>query len=178
MKGWVYIISNKAMPELIKVGYSMQDPAIRAEELNHTGSPHPYIVDYAMVIEEPYQVEQKVHEALSPYSEGKEWFHCSIEEAIITIQKFAGDRVIGEVFNTKSEKLMDVKGKFKDIQAIFDDMIRSLRSLEFYLSSKEEKKNTEIIENKIENLRSLARAAEQQILQILVMAQRSSEWGK
>ncbi|HPA47526.1 MAG TPA: GIY-YIG nuclease family protein [bacterium] len=45
MKGWVYIIANKAMPGLVKVGYSMKDPELRAAELNNTGSPHPYVLE-------------------------------------------------------------------------------------------------------------------------------------
>jgi hypothetical protein len=50
MKGWVYVISNKAMEGLIKVGHSTKDPELRAQELDHTGSPHPYIVEYEMLI--------------------------------------------------------------------------------------------------------------------------------
>lgn len=98
MKGWVYVITNKAMPGLVKVGYSTKDPELRAEELNHTGSPHPYIVDYELLIEEPFQVEKKTHKLLSPKREGKEWFRCSTEEAIAAIKQATGDRVITETY--------------------------------------------------------------------------------
>ena len=78
MRGWVYIISNKSMPGLVKVGYSMKDPEERAEELDHTGTPHPYVVEYDILIEgELYQVEQRIHHNLSCYLEGKEWFRCT-----------------------------------------------------------------------------------------------------
>ena len=30
MKGWVYIITNKSMPGILKVGFSMKYPAIRS----------------------------------------------------------------------------------------------------------------------------------------------------
>jgi hypothetical protein len=46
MKGWVYIITNKAMPDLIKVGFSSKDPELRAREFGGTHSPHPFIVEY------------------------------------------------------------------------------------------------------------------------------------
>lgn len=46
MRGWVYIITNKSMPGLVKIGYTMKDPELRAAELYNTGSPHPYKVDY------------------------------------------------------------------------------------------------------------------------------------
>lgn len=90
MKGWVYVISNKAMPDLIKVGFSMKDPELRAIELNHTGSPHPYIVDYEVLVDEPRDVEQTVHGRLRNHREGKEWFRCSAEEAIATIKAVVG----------------------------------------------------------------------------------------
>jgi ssDNA-binding Zn-finger/Zn-ribbon topoisomerase 1 len=94
MKGWVYIISNKAMPEILKIGYSTKDPKLRAEELNHTGSPHPYVVEYEILIEEPYQIEQRIHKMLSATKEGKEWFRCSVKEATAAISLIAASSFI------------------------------------------------------------------------------------
>lgn len=96
MKGWIYIISNEAMPGIVKIGYSTKDPKLRAEELNHTGSPHPYIVEYEILIEEPFQMEQKVHKILSSKRERKEWFRCSVEDAIMTIRTVAKSSIIYE----------------------------------------------------------------------------------
>ncbi|ALA58387.1 GIY-YIG nuclease family protein [Nitrospira moscoviensis] len=98
MKGWVYVISNPAMPGLIKVGHSTKDPELRARELSSTGSPHPYIVEYEMLIEQPARVEQQAHNALKNWRERKEWFRCSCEEAIAAIQRSAGSGVIHESF--------------------------------------------------------------------------------
>ncbi len=70
MKGWVYVISNKAMPGLIKVGFSMKDTEIRANELNHTGTPHPYVVEYDVLVESPRDVEQNIHKKLHAKQEG------------------------------------------------------------------------------------------------------------
>jgi hypothetical protein len=74
MKGWVYIITNRAMPGLVKVGYSDRDPENRANELNSTASPHPHVVEFAVLVDEPKQIEQATHRCLSDYHEGKEWF--------------------------------------------------------------------------------------------------------
>lgn len=98
MKGWVYVITNKAMPGLVKVGYSMKDPDFRAAELNHTGAPHPYLVEYELLIEEPYTVEQKTHKLLSQKREAKEWFRCSPEEAVAAIKQIAGNSTINETY--------------------------------------------------------------------------------
>ena len=99
MRGWIYVISNKAMPGLIKVGSSSKDPEERAQELDHTGTPHPYVVEYDILIEgELYQVEQLIHEKLSSHSEGKEWFRCEPEQAVSAIRQVAKDIAIAESF--------------------------------------------------------------------------------
>ena len=96
MKGWVYVITNRAMPSMVKVGFSTKDPDLRANELNHTGSPHPYRVEYEALVEEPYTIEQKTHQLLSLTREGKEWFNCSVVEAIAAIKQIAGKGIIHE----------------------------------------------------------------------------------
>lgn len=87
MAGWVYIISNKAMPNILKIGYTERTPYIRAYELYNTGCPYPYKVDYAIYVDRPYEVEQKAHELQRANNVGKEWFSCSFEEAVSTINK-------------------------------------------------------------------------------------------
>jgi hypothetical protein len=98
MKGWVYVISNKAMQSLVKVGFSTKDPDLRADELNHTGSPHPYLVEYEVLIEEPYEIEQATHKLLSSKHEAKEWYRCSAEEAVAAIKQVSGLRIITETY--------------------------------------------------------------------------------
>lgn len=78
------------MPGLVKVGYSTKDPSLRAEELNHTGSPHPYVVEYEILTWDPRDIEQSVHSRLKEKREGKEWFRCTIEEAIVAIKDEVG----------------------------------------------------------------------------------------
>jgi hypothetical protein len=90
MKGWVYVITNKAMPGLIKVGYSTRDPEVRAAELNHTGAPHPYMVAYEVLVDNPRQIEKTAHTHLKPYKEGKEWFRCTPEEAVVALKTIVG----------------------------------------------------------------------------------------
>jgi len=78
MKGWVYIISNKSMPNIFKVGFTMKDPIERAKALakDNSGVPFPYDVDYAILIDDPRSIEKAVHKNLHEFREGKEWFRC------------------------------------------------------------------------------------------------------
>jgi hypothetical protein len=91
MKGWVYVITNKAMPGLAKIGYSSKDPQLRAKEFDGTGSPHPYVVEYELLVHDPRDIEQRVHKTLGNCREGKEWFRCSIFCAVEAIRTVAGD---------------------------------------------------------------------------------------
>lgn len=96
MSGWVYVITNKAMPGIIKIGFSTRPPERRAAELNHTGTPHPYLVDYEIKVNNPRLVERRAHERLRYRREGKEWFRCSVEEGIAAIKAAAGARFQNE----------------------------------------------------------------------------------
>ncbi len=92
MRGWVYVISNQAMPGIVKIGYSMKDPNARAEELAHTGAPLPYSVDYEVLVHNPHSIEQAAHQALKDVrvSDNREWFRCSTSAAVSAIRTVVG----------------------------------------------------------------------------------------
>lgn len=96
MKGYVYIISNKAMPGIFKIGFTLKDPALRAKELDSTGVPYPFIVEYEILVDEPYTLEQHVHKALRSQREGKEWFRCDFSKAVQTIHSCYQGRIYYE----------------------------------------------------------------------------------
>lgn len=89
IRGWVYIIENEAMPNILKIGFSTKDPTLRAKELAGTGSPHPFRVVFDVLVEEPRTVEQAAHAMLASQREGKEWFRCSHLDAISAIRACA-----------------------------------------------------------------------------------------
>ena len=83
MKGWVYVITNKAMSGIVKVGHSTKDPELRAKELESTGVPGRYEVEYDILIKE-----------LKDFRVDKEWFRCSVEEAVTAIKKVIENKKI------------------------------------------------------------------------------------
>ena len=105
IRGWVYVLSNKAMPGLVKVGYSTKDPILRIEELNGTGLPHSFVLEYDVLVVEPRDVEQSVHKELSQYHEAKEFFRTSVRTAVSAIKAVltrSGKNIIAEQFNNKA----------------------------------------------------------------------------
>lgn len=83
VSGYVYILSNKSMTGLLKIGFTNGDPATRAAELSGvTGVPTPFRVEWELpVIGSARAIEQRIHAVLSKQKHGKEFFRVSIEEA-------------------------------------------------------------------------------------------------
>lgn len=98
--GFVYVISNEAMPGMVKIGVTQSSPARRAKELVSTGVPAQFDVDYFCVAYNPYELEAAVHKALDAHRTRGEWFGVSASAAIAAIQN-AGIRLLDECWNEK-----------------------------------------------------------------------------
>lgn len=102
MKGWVYVITNPAMTGICKVGFTTKSPAVRARELNNTGVPEPYRVEYQVHVDDPERVESIAHQLLQEFHvhngaerrTGTEWFKCSVDDAVLAVKQSASGRVM------------------------------------------------------------------------------------
>lgn len=111
IRGWIYVLSNKAMPGLLKIGYSTKDPSLRIDDLNTTGLPHPFILEYDALVVGPRDVEQAVHSQLSSYHEAKEFFRVSVSKAVSTIKGVVteqGKSVITDQINVNGGLATDI----------------------------------------------------------------------
>lgn len=99
IRGWVYLMDNKAMPGLVKIGFSTKDPFLRAPELNSTGVPLDFDVLYDALTINPREIEQQVHRELGYCRVGKEWFRCAPWDAVLRIREVAGGRMICEALH-------------------------------------------------------------------------------
>ncbi len=85
-KGFVYIMNNDSMPGLVKVGRSKKVPTERAKELEDTGVPKPYIVQYYAFFDDMIEAEKRAHKALVEYHYAKEHFETDVGTAIYNIE--------------------------------------------------------------------------------------------
>jgi hypothetical protein len=85
-KGFVYIMTNDSMPGLVKVGMSKKVPTERAKELEDTGVPMPYVVQYFAFFDDMFQAEKVAHRSLSEYHFRKEFFKSDVATAIYHIE--------------------------------------------------------------------------------------------
>jgi hypothetical protein len=107
VRGWVYVLTNKAMPDIVKIGYSTKDPILRAEELEGTGLPHPYVVVYDVLVLEPRDVEQSVHTRLRTLNERKEFFRITAQVAVQSIRDVIAEQNKTVIAETISECVLN-----------------------------------------------------------------------
>ena len=81
-KGYIYILHNKAMPSLVKVGMTHDCSYRRARSLSNTAVPFEYRVILNIESESALEVERAIHSALDDYHLSKEFFRIPKNLAI------------------------------------------------------------------------------------------------
>jgi hypothetical protein len=90
--GLVYVLTNAAMPGLIKIGItSASDPATRASQLYTTGVPVPFDVEFAGEVERPGEVERALHNAFRDHrvNPKREFFRIDPDQPIVLLKAFS-----------------------------------------------------------------------------------------
>jgi hypothetical protein len=86
--GIVYILTNPAMPGLVKIGQTTNEIHNRLNELNTTGVPFPFDCIYACEVDDCKLVETSLHKAFYPYrvNPKREFFEIDPEQAIVILR--------------------------------------------------------------------------------------------
>ncbi len=87
---WVYILSNPALPNMLKIGYTKNEPEVRAKQISaSTGVALPYKVEWAFQCFNGEQLEHEVHRELASYrvNQNREFFDIPLAEAQEAIEK-------------------------------------------------------------------------------------------
>ena len=95
MAGYVYCLTNKAIPKLVKIGKTARNPLVRAAEISAaTGVPTPFEVAWAREVPDMNAAENALHKALSEYrlSRRREFFRCTPAEALSRSKKLSSFR--------------------------------------------------------------------------------------
>jgi hypothetical protein len=88
--GFVYLMSNPAMPKLLKIGKSDRDPTeFRVSELYTTGVPEPFKVEYVAYVDDHHRLEQVLHSRFNQLrpNPSREFFRISVEEVILAVRQ-------------------------------------------------------------------------------------------
>jgi len=89
--GWVYVLTNADMPNLIKIGQSASDPDLRSNELFTTGVPSPFVVAYKGLYDDYARLERLVHADLAAdrHNTQREFFRLDVKSAVAAIRRLA-----------------------------------------------------------------------------------------
>lgn len=91
--GWVYVLTNEAMPGLVKIGLTTRTPKERAAELSSSsGVPLPFVVAWARAVSGCDYVEKAVHRMLDDkrVNGKRESFQVDVAKAREVIEAAAG----------------------------------------------------------------------------------------
>ncbi|WP_424967316.1 GIY-YIG nuclease family protein [Dinoroseobacter sp. S375] len=92
-EGYVYALTNSAMPGLIKIGKTTRDPHDRAREISSgTGVPAPFEVHCAVFCPNCHAAEREAHRVLADLrlNDDREFFRCEMHETE-HVEKLLGD---------------------------------------------------------------------------------------
>ncbi len=96
----VYVLTNPAMPNLVKIGRTSQDDAgDRIAQLYTTGVPFPFKLEFACKVENPDEVEEALHLAFGPQrvNPKREFFKIEAEQAIAILKLLHSEDATSEV---------------------------------------------------------------------------------
>ena len=81
-KGHIYFMSNKAYPNIYKIGSTFGLPEERAEELTGTGHLYPFKVEFSIEIENAEYYEKSLHKILSKFrvNKNREFFDIELKK--------------------------------------------------------------------------------------------------
>ena len=83
-EGIVYVLTNPAMPKMVKIGKTGREVETRLNDLYTTGVPLPFECAYAAKVADMDRVEKAFHNAFGPYrvNQRREFFSIEPEQAI------------------------------------------------------------------------------------------------
>jgi len=124
MAGFIYIMSNPAFPNLLKIGKSKKDPTTdRVNELNQTGVPEPFKVEYYAFVEDEDYLERVVHQKFASQrpNKNREFFSVDCVEAIDVIRQLSEVKAkikYEEVYYVTPEELQRFKEQHEEAERL------------------------------------------------------------
>ena len=101
MEGTVYVLTNPAMPDVVKIGKTTRNVELRLADLYSTGVPLPFECAYAARVKDVDRTEKAFHTAFEPsrVNPRREFFNINPEQAIAVLELMAIEDVTPSVQN-------------------------------------------------------------------------------
>ena len=101
MEGTVYVLTNPAIPNMVKIGKTTRNVELRLADLYSTGVPLPFECEYAAKVKDVDKTEKAFHTAFEPsrVNPRREFFNINPEQAIAVLELMAIEDVTPAVQN-------------------------------------------------------------------------------
>jgi hypothetical protein len=118
MAGFVYIMSNPSFPGLIKIGKSGKDPEGRMNELDGTGLPTPFKLEFSALVDNHHKFERElhIHFDYARANKQREFFAVPIKEVIAKI--ISSDEFRYTLDEYEGETIEATKAVTKEVQQL------------------------------------------------------------
>ena len=109
MEGSVYVLTNPAMPNMVKIGKTTKDVELRLADLYSTGVPLPFECEYAAKVKDVDKTEKAFHTAFEPsrVNPKREFFNINPEQATAVLSLMAIEDVTPSV--QEKAKTIDIE---------------------------------------------------------------------
>lgn len=94
-EGIIYVLTNPAMPDMVKIGKTGRDILVRLKDLYSTGVSLPFECAYAAKVDDVDKWEKAFHTAFGPYrvNPNREFFSIDPEQAVALLELMAVEDV-------------------------------------------------------------------------------------
>lgn len=94
-EGIIYVLTNPAMPDMVKIGKTGRDILVRLKDLYSTGVPLPFECAYAAKVDDVDKWEKAFHTAFGPYrvNPNREFFSINPDQAVALLELMAVEDV-------------------------------------------------------------------------------------
>jgi hypothetical protein len=117
-QGFVYVLSNPSMPNLVKIGVT-DNVKERIKNLSQrTAIPTPFEVEYECMVEDCYKVEKALQAAFAPYrvNENREFFKIKTAQVTAILQLIQTENTTEEATADQAEVKRNPRFKFLDMK--------------------------------------------------------------
>ncbi len=118
----IYILTNEAMPNFIKIGYTKNSLEERLKQLDRTNLPLPFEVYYACEVENAREDEKWLHSIFSDkrVRDGREFFKMDPERVVIALKRIQKRDVTPTFISTATEAEQKEINEKKKIRSRFN----------------------------------------------------------
>jgi hypothetical protein len=109
---YVYVLTNPAMPGMVKIGFTTQNDAKkRIDGLYTTGVPFPFKIEFVCKVPNAAEVEAALHTAFGPnrVNPKREFFQIDPEQAIVILRLLHVEEATEEVQKQPEEGEVDAQ---------------------------------------------------------------------